>query len=147
MRLSELIGDGTGYGPIPWARQVITNSIAQLGTEEDPVIFETTEGSTQGNPKVVVRVFAALTGGLLTATVTTSSDHSEDAQLALGVLPWPQVLPTLRYAIAGDPEERLPSNVTIVGHNLVARGDGRARLTQFFFEACRLAGTGTTRNP
>jgi hypothetical protein len=140
MRLSEWSEQQVyAYGPQPWARQMIVNAIGELNTGEDPVVFTTFADATAEQPVATMATLAALTGGLLTATITTDPRRSVDARLAVVLVPWAAIRSSLRLEIAGDPEERLPVLVTVAGETIQARYQQRPALTEFYLEALRLA--------
>lgn len=142
MKLSEWSEQSMyGYGPGPWARQVIVRAITDLNAGEDPVVYTTTDSGTREQPLFTIRVLAALTAGLATASLTTDPTHAQDARISIVIVPWTAIATTLRLEINGDPEERLPVLVTIGDETIEARQDERAALTAFYLEASRLANT------
>jgi hypothetical protein len=127
------------HGPQAWAREMIVGAIGGLNTGEDPVVFTTFAGGKAGQALAKLTAFAALTGGMLMATMTTDPTDSVDARLELVIVPWATVASSLRLEIAGDPEARLPVVVTVGEHTLEARYDQRAFVIAFFLEASRQA--------
>jgi hypothetical protein len=140
MKLSEWSEKSMySYASGPWGRRVIVRAITDLDTGEDPVVYATIDPGSREQPLVTIRVLAALTVGLATAIVTTDPTHAQDARMSIVIVPWSTIASTLRLEVSGDPDDRLTVVVTIGDETIEARRDERAALTEFYFEASRVA--------